>query len=190
MSGERPPIQIFTSLDLEMAQPSQNIISIGSVVGNIETGEILDRLHVFVNPKEQLSPFIMELTKIKQSDVDSAGTLEEAYAQLKAMHEKHKSFVNTLVWGGGDSQELRNQLLKHNPSFQGWCFGRRWIDAKTLFVSWRLANGHQIQGGLARSMTKLGLKFKGQKHNALDDAENTFYMYLELLKLLKTPTLK
>src|ERR1700688_4220861 len=96
-------IEIFTSLDLEMNQPSQKIISIGATIGNIKTGEILDKLHVFVNPNEELNPFIVELTKIKQSDVDSAGTLEEAYLQLKEMHEKHKSFCNPIVWGGGVS---------------------------------------------------------------------------------------
>ena len=179
------PIEIFTSLDLEMNQPSQKIISIGAVVGNITTGEILERFHVFVNPKEVLNPFIIELTKIKQSDVDQAGDLANAYLDLKLIHEKHKSFINTITWGGGDSQEIGNQLKQEGYDFDDWCFGRRWIDVKTLFISWRLANGSQIQGGLARAMTKVGLKFQGQKHNARDDAENTFRMYVKMLEMLK-----
>jgi len=181
------PIVIFTSLDLEMNQPSQKIISVGAVVGNIQTGEILERFHVFVNPNEELNPVITELTKIKQSDVDGAGTLEDAYNELKAIHEKHGSFVNAITWGGGDTQELGNQLKQEGLQFD-WCFGRRWIDAKTLFVSWRLINGRQVAGGLAKSMTKLGLKFQGQKHNARDDAENTFRIYLKLLEKLREKT--
>lgn len=179
------PIEIFTSLDLEMNQPSGSIVSIGAVIGNINTGQILDKLHVYVNPGEHLNPGITQLTKITQRDVDNGLSLEEAYLRLKRMHENYFSFVNCIVWGGGDSHELLKQLKEKNPNFTDWCFGRRWIDTKTLYISWRLANGKAIQGGLARSMTKAGLKFQGQKHNALDDAENTFRMYVKLLCLLK-----
>lgn len=191
-------IEIFTSIDLEMNQPSRKIIQIGAIVGNIATGEILERFSVFVNPKEKLSEKIIKLTKITQKDVDNGFTLEEAYNQLRALHEKHNSFINPLTWGGGDSQELLNQLrkpliykilvllgLKHNIEL-GWCFGRRWVDVKTLFVSWRFLNGKPIQGGLAKSMLKVGLKFQGQKHNATDDAENTFHIYRKMLSLFKS----
>lgn len=181
------PIEIFTSLDLEMNQPSGKIISIGAVVGNITTGQIFDKLHVFINPHEHINPFITNLTKITQEDVDSGLTLEEAYHKLKKMHENYGAFLNAICWGGGDSQELIKQLKQENPHFEGWCFGRRWIDVKTLFISYRLANLHQIQGGLARSMTKFGLSFQGQKHNARDDAENTFRFYCKLLQYLKQP---
>lgn len=179
------PIEIFTSLDLEMNQPSKKIIQIGAVIGNISTGQVLDRISVFVNPSEHLNPAITQLTKITQQDVDNGLTLEEAYRKLQRMHENYESFINAITWGGGDSQELVSQLMSENPFFEGWCFGRRWIDAKTLYVSWRLANGQPIQGGLAKSMTKVGLNFKGQKHNALHDAENTFFMYLKMLEKLR-----
>lgn len=198
MKDHLKPIEIFTSLDLEMNQPSRKIIQVGAVVGNINTGQILERFSVFVNPKEKIAPSITELTKITQKDVDNGLTLEEAYYQLKAIHEKHDSFVNPITWGGGDSQEIFNQLvdrsfldrlfvrinLKHRPE-KDWCFGRRWIDTKTIFVSSRFANGKPIQGGLAKSLLKVGLRFNGQKHNALHDAENTFNMYRKLLDLLR-----
>ena len=175
-------IEVFTSIDLEMNQPSQKIIQIGACVGNIRTGQVFEKLSVFVNPLEKINPYITELTKITDSDVDHGLTLEEAYNKLRKMHENYSAFVNPITWGGGDSQEMLNQLKQENPNFEGWCFGRRWIDTKTLFVSWRFARGEPIQGGLARSMTKLGLKFEGQKHNATDDAVNTFRMYCAMLK--------
>lgn len=178
--------EIFTSLDLEMNQPSGKIIQIGAVIGNIHTGEILERFSVFVNPNEQLNPEITKLTKIKQEQADSGISLEEAYDQLKILHAKHKSFCNPITWGGGDSQELLKQLKEENPNFQGWCFGRRWVDVKTIFVSWRFANKQQIKGGLARSMSKVGLNFKGHTHDARWDAENTFYMYRKMLEFLSS----
>lgn len=197
MKEHGKPIVIFTSLDLEMNQPSKKIIQIGAVVGNIETGQVLDKLSIFVNPKEKLAKNIMELTHITQEQVDNGVTLEEAYYQLRAFHEKHSSFINPLTWGGGDSQEILNQLTKplsykllvffklKDPIEFAWCFGRRWIDVKTLFISWRFGNRKPIQGGLAKSMLKVGLQFQGKKHNALDDAENTFRMYSRMLELKK-----
>lgn len=179
------PIEIFTSIDLEMNQPSGKIIQIGACIGNITTGAILDKLRIYVNCGEHLNPAITELTKITQADVDNGLPIQEAYEKLKKMHENYGSFVNAITWGGGDSSELLEQLKAENPNFEGWCFGRRWLDTKTLFVSWRFANGQPIQGGLARSMTKVGLAFQGQKHDALDDAVNTFRMYCAMLKILK-----
>lgn len=179
------PIEIFTSLDLEMNQPSQTIIQIGAVVGNIRTGEILEKLCVNVKTDEQISPFITELTGIKQEDVDNGVPLLEAFEQLKLLHLKHKSFINACTWGGGDTQELIKQVRTIDPITPINIFGRRWIDVKTLFVSWRLANGKPIQGGLAKSMLKVGLKFEGRKHNSCDDSLNTFRLYCTMLKLFK-----
>src|SRR5665213_3459183 len=110
MADQKKQREIFTSLDLEMNQPSGKIIQIGAVTGNIYTGEILERLSVFVNPKEELAPFIIELTKIKQEDVDSGLTLEEGYRLLQEMHVSHSAFCNPITWGGGDSVELVEQL--------------------------------------------------------------------------------
>lgn len=179
------PIEIFTSVDLEMNQPSGKIIQVGACVGNIVTGQIFDKLSVHVDPGEHLNPAITELTKITQEDVNHGLQLEEAYRKLQKMHENYGAFLNPITWGGGDSAELFAQIKRENPHFEGWCFGRRWLDTKTLFVSWRFANGQPIQGGLARSMTKVGLNFIGQKHNALDDAVNTFRMYMAMLSIMK-----
>ena len=178
-------IEIFTSLDLEMNQPSGTIISLGAVVGNIDTGEILEKLSVIVNPKEQLSEFIIGLTGITQDQVNNGVTLEEAYLTLKAMHQKYNSFRNPITWGGGDSKEILDQLGMDQED-ENWCFGRRWIDAKTLFVSWRFANGLSIQGGLKNACNKIGVKFQGPAHRADLDALNTFHAYRVMLqKLLK-----
>ena len=129
MNKELKPIEIFTALDLEMNQPSGTIIQVGACVGNIQTGEILETLSVFVNPKEKLSDFIIDLTGITQEDVNNGVTLEEAYLKLKEMHLRHKSFTNAITWGGGDSKELLDQLGMDQED-ERWCFGRRWIDAK------------------------------------------------------------
>lgn len=182
------PLDIFTSIDLEMNQNSRKIIQIGAVVGNISNGKVIDKISIYVNPNEKLASHIEELTGIRQKDVDNGLTLEEAYYKLKKWHENYQSFINCITWGGEDTKELLLQLKQENPNFEDWCFGRRCIDVKTIWVSYRLANGLPIQGGLAKSMTKVGLAFKGRKHNAADDAENAFQMYLKMLCLLKNST--
>ena len=48
-----------------------------------------------------------------------------------------------------------------------------------------MAMDAKTQSGLAKSMVRLGLKFEGTKHNAMDDATNTFYIYRKLLEELK-----
>lgn len=185
-----PPLEVFTALDLEMNKPSGRIIQIGACAGNVRTGKLLGTFSAFVDPGEPIDPFITDLTKITDEDVLGGASLSSAYRELSDFHRSHGSFINPITWGGGDSQVLLAQLV--DPRLDGskrevdWCFGRRWIDAKTLFVSWRVANGQSIQGGLGRSLVKLGLKFEGQKHNAEDDAVNAFRAYCALLRLLRT----
>jgi len=170
----------LTSLDLELNQPSGKIVQIGAVIGDTDTGEITHRLRIYVNPGEPIAPFITELCGITQEQIDEYGvSLELAYLTLKDFHRKHSTFINCLTWGGGDSQGIFDQLspdVRHD-----WCFGRRWIDAKTIYVSEQIAKGQPVQGGLSRVMTKYNLKFQGRKHDAQDDAENTFRLYHEML---------
>jgi len=163
----------FFVMDLEMNQPSEKIIQLGAVVGDVKTGIIYDEISVYVNPQESLSEKIVNLTGITDAKVQSGTTLLDAYEQAKVLHQKHSCFMNPVVWGGNDAGFLRSQLGMDNET---WIFGRRFIDVKTLFVGYAISNDMKLFGGLARSMGKVGLKFQGKKHNALDDSKNTFYM--------------
>lgn len=175
---------IFASLDLEMNQPSGKIIQVGYVIGNIETGAILLETEYNIKIDEPLDPRIILLTGITEEDQLAKGiTLPEAYEKLKEYHTSYGAFRNCLTWGGGDSIELKEQLaIKDDENF---LFGRRWIDVKTVYLSYQIAKGNSMKSGLAKSLTKMGINFKGKKHTAKDDAKNTFIMYVELLKRLK-----
>lgn len=170
------------AIDLEMNQPSEKIIQIGVVIGNINSGEILKEKSYSIKIDEPLNPYIISLTKITDENLQKGISLLEAYNELKIIHKEYNCFINPITWGGGDSQELRIQLGLEKEKF---LFGRRWIDAKTLYCSYRIANKQFPAGGLAKALTNLKLKFKGQKHNALDDARNTFIIYYNLIKKLK-----
>ena len=167
------------SLDMEYNQPSQTIIQVGYIIGDTNTGEILERVCREVLVDEVISDYIVKLTGITQDQIEAGRELEDIYDEMKILHDKHKCFRNALTWGGGDSDDLRRAL---GLDVEKYLLGRRWIDAKTLFVSRAIAKGEKHQAGLAKALTRMGLRFQGRKHNALDDAENTFYIYRKLLE--------
>lgn len=162
---------LILSLDLEMNQPSGNIIQIGACVGDTNTEEIMETFSVFINNEETLSDYIINLTGITQEQVDSGVSLKDGYEKLKALHTKYICFMNPLTWGGNDAMILKQQLNLPEESF---CFGRRCVDIKTIWVFDSLMRSQSPQGGLARVISKMGGKFFGKKHNAMDDAIQTF----------------
>lgn len=171
------------ALDMEYNQPSKSIIQIGIAIGNIETGVVVKKVSWLIHTEETIAPFIEKLTGINNVDLDDHGlTLQNAYYNLQSLHQEHHCFRNPITWGGGDSVDLRHALNLDEDQF---ILGRRWIDAKTLFMSRQLVKQLPIQAGLAKAMNKLGLTFKGSKHNAEDDAYNTFVIYHKLINEFK-----
>jgi len=169
------------ALDLEFNQPSQTIVQIGAVLGHLPSGAVHARFSCFVNPQEPLAPRISTLCGITPQALEIAGSLSEAFEQLKAWRQPFVPEVqrNPLTWGGSDSETLRQAL---SLDAEHYLFGRRCNDVKTLYTAWCHAQGRTSQGGLATSMKKLGLMFEGRKHDALYDAANTFRMYCALLQ--------
>lgn len=191
-SNQRETSGILLSLDLEMNQPSGRIIQIGAVAGNLATGEVLGTYDAIVDPQEPITDFILNLTSIGDGTVLERGqTLLGAYEGLRAFAFQHNCEMNPLTWGGGDSVEIRAQLESPLTELDGafdtetWPFGRRWIDAKTVFQAMRRAHNMPLQAGLASALGKCGMAFKGRKHYAPDDARNTFYIYRWMLLQMK-----
>lgn len=169
------------SLDLEFNQPSQRIVQIGAVLGHLSSGRVVSRFSCWVNPGEPLNPTIADLCGIAPGVLETAGNLTEAFEQLTAWAEPFAAerLRNPLTWGGADSETLRQALAIDDERY---LFGRRWNDVKTVYSAWAHAQGLSAQGGLAPSMRKLGLSFIGRKHDACDDALNTFRLYHRLLQ--------
>lgn len=172
------------SIDLEMNQPTGSIIQCGVSVGSLINKQILETATFNIYQSEIICPRITKLTGITQKDVDNGELLATVYNKVVDIHNKHKSFINCVSWSGGDVETLRRQL-KLDTEDPAWKFGRRWIDVKTVYVSYRLAKEEPIQSGLAKTMSKCGLKFEGRKHNAGCDAENTLRLYFHILDKLK-----
>jgi inhibitor of KinA sporulation pathway (predicted exonuclease) len=169
---------LVVSLDLEFNQPSMRIIQIGAVVGSLKSSRVLSRFSCFVNPEEALSLEISKLCGISPGVLEMGPSLAEAYSEMaKWLVPFEPRQLNPLTWGGGDSIQLQSQLGIKGAG----AFGRRWVDVKTVYVSWQIAHNEPYQGGLKASMRKMGVPFFGRPHDAVDDAHSTFLMYCELL---------
>ena len=176
----------FLFLDLEMNQPSQSIIQVGAVVANPFTKVVHEKLSVIIHRDEEVSEYIEKLTGITNDEVKSSQySLHDANTKLVELHKKYDCFRNMVTWGGGDSHLLKKQLNETSSEFE-WPFGDRWVDVKTIYIFFCLVTGRKVQSGLAKSMTKVGLRFQGTKHNAADDAYNTYLLFSHLLGNMET----
>lgn len=180
------------ALDLELNQPSGAIIQVGITIGDVYTGAVLEKrgwITYIPEALDPINPFITELTGINQEMVNNGVLLIQAYKEMTELYNKHNCTLNFVTWGGGDHKAVRAQLYEQKEQVAPndailWEYGHREFDVKTLFLGFAMAGGKKVRSGLAKSMTRVGMAFKGTKHWAPDDAENTFLLLVHLLKKL------
>jgi len=181
---------IVVAVDLEMNQPSGKIIEVGYTIGNKFTGQVLVSKGIIVKIDELLNrtnPDIVKLTSITDEMVQAGRTLQSAYEELTADCHSLGAHRQPVEWGGGDIRTLRQQIweIDKNILANNWSFGYTTMNIKNIVQGILNAKKLKTQGGLARSLGKFGLSFKGTKHRAIDDSLNTFLLYVELLKRLE-----
>lgn len=171
----------FLALDLELNQPSGKIIQVGVAIGDKNTRfEDYVVRKWYIDPQEPISEFITDLTGITDANIRAEAYSHEHVArELGELIKEHKTFTNSVVWGGGDQVELLAEFAKNNVDFPH--FGRRWIDVKTWYTYLMLTRGKKPSGGLASAMGYFKLHFKGQAHRADVDAANTLALFFKLL---------
>jgi len=170
----------FIFLDLEMNQPSNTIIQVGWTIADPISGRSYEIKGEYVKLDEPLSPIISNLCGIQQTNLDNAKTLTQVYLDIHQDWLKYNCSSTVVTWSKGDLALLKKQLP---PDTVPWPFGQHYIDAKNLYQSWKLKSGAiHLKGGLARALTKFQIPFEGRKHDAKDDAYNTFRIYCRLLQ--------
>ncbi len=176
------------AVDLELTQPNQKIIQIGAVVFDPASGKLIETFNEYVNPGEEISPYITDLTGITNDHVKNAYDIKfnaVALSSLKARLEINKIGV---VWGAGLSNDIRkiyDESGLENP------FSNRIIDVKAIYQMLANASGGDMKRdiGLKRACDFVGIGFNnnlGMEHNALGDAFNTMRLYLFLSRILKS----
>ena len=180
---------VYLALDLELnnaedgSTPNPPIIQVGVAVcnyANYINNNFITRKWYF-DPHEPIFPFITRLTGITDEDVVTKSVTHQQFAEeFGDMMKLYKPFVNPVTWGGGDSSELKKEMVDRNIPFP--FFGHRWIDVKTWYVLRLLANGKRPAGGLSSAMNTFKMKFQGEAHRADVDALNTLRLFFCILE--------
>ena len=193
----------IVALDLEMNQPSGKVIQIGAVVGDLSSGLILAELDAVIDPGEPISDFIRGLTGISDKTIAERGvSIADGYAAMAGLVKEYDCLRVPLTWGGGDNDYLLAGLKsagldigfgkpgdeRASLGARQYCFGRRHHDLKTIEVFLRMAATGMADTrtrGLAKTLLTYGMRFDGRKHDALDDARNTFFLAFALSERLR-----
>ena len=151
---------------------TSEIIQIGACLVDAEQLVRIDKRRIYVKPqRSRVSAFCTKLTGIREQDLISAPSLEEACQQLIT---DFRSAEN--VWasyGDYDRCQFEKQLGHKTP------FGTRHINIKTL-VGFALNLPTEI--GMDAALERLGLPLEGKHHDAGDDAWNIAKIFIHLMQ--------
>lgn len=179
----------YFSIDLELNSKKDGtvprIIQVGVSVGSPVDPENLKTYSWYLDPEEEIIPFIESFTGINNQLIREKAVSHETVAkELGEILTENKCFVNSVVWGGGgggnDATELKDEFRERNIDFP--FFGRRVIDVKGIYVFNQIVNGKSPSGGLRKSMNSYGLTFEGTPHNAEFDSLNTLRFFFYFLQ--------
>ena len=162
-----PSEDVWVAFDLEttgLDAQKDAIIEIGAV--KFQGGRTLDTFETFVNPQRRISPFISNLTGIRQRDLDRADTIDRIVAPFI-------SFVGA------------SPLIAHNADFDFGFLRSGGIDfANPIIDTFDLAyvvRPDEPSYSLENMAQNLDLPHD-RPHRALDDAIAAKMLFLSLLK--------
>lgn len=171
------------------------IISIGAC--KIKDNEIIETFYLLVKPiATEITPYCTDLTGITTKDLLNATPYPKAIASFL----KFVDSLPIISWGGYDKKQMikdgerygltvdlpihlnlkeihgrYNYNLYYNANGSLTDLGKQQSNSKLKNIK-----RNRIGVGLQKALTIEGLTFKGQHHNALDDAFNTARIYQEL----------
>lgn len=165
----------FLVVDLEatcdaadrLPRDEREIIEIGAVFVDGTTFETQDTFQCFVKPTHHpvLTPFCVSLTHIDQRDVDTAQPLPAAMVAFAQFVQQRSALFCS--WGAFDAQQLATECARHGIVSP---LGAKHLDVRQAYND---LFETQRPYGLRRALARLGSRFEGTPHRALDDALNT-----------------
>lgn len=166
----------LAALDLEMEQPSREIIQIGIAWENVDTLQI-ETKSFFITPSEPVSDFISELTGITDHDFDWQKPRDYCFAEFSNFWHEHvrpKVFDSTLTWGSGDIQTLRSQMKKHVGTISS-----KYMNVKDIYNYREMIRGRNPSNkvSLKSAIANRKMKFEGRAHDAANDAKMTLELF-------------
>ena len=164
-------------------QSTPEIIEFPVALVCIETAQVIDIFHYFVQPTVQptLTPFCTELTSIRQDQLDGQPTITEVLSLFCQWINTHKlTPENCCVLTCGD-WDLRRMWSKQVSICSGLVtppLFKQWINIKKVFLS---EMGIKPTGMLSM-LQHLNLEHIGRHHLGLDDVKNIARLVLRMLE--------
>lgn len=153
------------------------IIEFPSVVIDIESGTIVDKIEQFVKPTKnlQLSEFCKKLTSIKQSDVNAGISISNALEAHYRFIQKYNNSV-LVTCGDWDLQKMLPMDANHNK-LDVQNYYNKWINIKVPFVQ----NYGVRKPSMPLMLEHLKLQLDGTHHRGIDDCMNIAKIAIKML---------
>lgn len=175
----------YFSLDLELNNLQNEgipkIIQVGIAIGSPLRLEDIRTHSWYLDPQEDISPFITQLTGINNQIIKERAVSHQMCAEeLGVLLKENQVFCSPITWGQNDNLELLQEFKDRNIHFP--FFGHRCFDVKTIHTFTQIVNGESPGGSLTKSMRSYGLQFQGKAHRADVDALNTLRFFFHFLE--------
>lgn len=170
----------------DQSRPSpQEIIEFPSVLLSLDTLEILDEFESFVRPVHHpaLSDFCMELTSIRQADVDGAPVFPDVLDDHRTwldghgLNEDSALMVTCGDWDLGTM--LPAQCPVSDPPVEALApIYTRWLNVKRSYCD---VTGRSKAPGMSGMLRERDLALVGRHHRGIDDCRNIAALLADLM---------
>lgn len=164
-----------TCWKFEKPLEEQEVIEIGAFMLS-PFGEVEDQYQSFVKPEIHpiLSHFCMDLTGIRQEEVERAPVFSKVYEDFLHWIQTYNT-AQAASWGAFDQRLLYNCCIQsnHEPFWSS--------DFVNLKKQYQRIKGLKRPIGLKNAVEREGFEFRGNHHRALDDAANTVSIFKKYL---------
>lgn len=160
----------------------QETIEIGAIKVN-SNYSVISEFNCFVKPiiEPSLSEFCINLTSIKQIDIDSADTFDAAICNFKNWININEPYL-LCSWGYYDRKQLTFDCHLHN-------LGDEWIN-NHISLKHQYARMKNLKRpvGMSKALELENLTLEGTHHRGIDDAKNITQIFLKFKSNWKDET--
>ncbi|MAB61585.1 MAG: hypothetical protein CMK67_00350 [Pseudoalteromonas sp.] len=170
--------------DSSIPPEARETIEIGAIIIDTISLQIVDEFSRLVRPvtHPKLSQFCIELTGIKQAELDVAAHFPEVFAHFIDWLPNNSDYV-IATWGSYDIVQLNIDCAVH-----GMAAFKPSINLN-LKIAFKEARNLKKKVGLKRALEIANLSYEGSHHRALDDAKNTAKLLPLIFNDIKQPTM-
>lgn len=147
---------------------ARETIEIGAVRIDTHSLQVVDEFSCLIRPviHPKLSQFCIELTGIKQAELDVAAHFSEVFANFINWLPDGAEYIFA-TWGAYDLVQLNIDCASHGmPAFSP-------STTLNLKIAFKETRNLKKKVGLKRALEIVNLSYEGSHHRALDDAKNT-----------------